>query len=107
MTSTNIYVGEKINVYSANKVKTINNDKKTVNTKVKEINKPVVVNKPNDNKKTTLSRKVVYYTVQKGDTLWSIANKYPGVSVDEIKKTNNLFDTKLKPGQKLKISISS
>ncbi len=51
--------------------------------------------------------KVVYYTVKKGDTLWDIAQQYRGVSVDDIKKWNNLGTSKLYIGQKLKIHKSS
>ena len=50
--------------------------------------------------------KIVYHTVQKGDSLWSIAAKYSGVSVDEIRKLNNLtVKTTIHPGQKLKIGL--
>lgn len=42
------------------------------------------------------------YTVQKGDSLWSIAKKY-NVTVDHIKKLNNLKSNDLKVGQKLKL----
>jgi membrane-bound lytic murein transglycosylase D len=46
----------------------------------------------------------VYYTVKKGDTLWDIAQQYKGVSVDDIKKLNNLgSSSRLQVGQKLKI----
>lgn len=45
------------------------------------------------------------YTVQPGDTLWDIAVKYKGVSVDEIIRLNNLRDgNSIKPGMKLKIT---
>jgi len=44
------------------------------------------------------------YTVKSGDSLWSIANKFPGVSVQNIKKWNDIRGTKLKPGMKLKVS---
>ena len=43
------------------------------------------------------------YTVKSGDSLWSISQKFPGVSVDNIKKWNDISGTKLKPGMKLKI----
>src|SRR5699024_11040212 len=42
------------------------------------------------------------YTVQKGDTLYGIANKL-GTTVDELKKLNNLTSNNLSIGQILKI----
>jgi len=49
----------------------------------------------------------VFYTVKKGDTLWDIANLYKGVSVNDIKKWNNMGkSSKLRIGQKLKIATN-
>jgi len=51
--------------------------------------------------------KYVYYTIQTGDTLWKIAQKYSGVSVTDIKKLNNITDDKgLKVGQKIKVAVA-
>ena len=44
------------------------------------------------------------YTVKSGDSLWSIAQKFPGVSVQNIKTWNDISGTALKPGMKLKVS---
>jgi membrane-bound lytic murein transglycosylase D len=50
----------------------------------------------------------IYYTVQQGDTLWTIAQKHNGVSVEELKKLNNIINEKsLKPGQKIKVAVAS
>jgi membrane-bound lytic murein transglycosylase D len=47
-----------------------------------------------------------YYTVKKGDTMWSIASHFKCDSVNTIKEVNNLKnDHDLKPGQKLKILV--
>jgi len=46
------------------------------------------------------------YTVQKGDTLWGIAQKHEGLSVWKIKALNNLETDNLKPGTKILIPIS-
>lgn len=43
------------------------------------------------------------YKVKSGDSLWSIANKIPGVSVDNLKNWNDISGNSLKPGMRLKI----
>ncbi len=43
------------------------------------------------------------HTVQSGDSLWTISRKYPGISVDNLKKWNGLNSSNLKPGTKLKL----
>jgi membrane-bound lytic murein transglycosylase D len=54
----------------------------------------------------TSGKKIVYYTVKKGDTLWDIAQQYRGVSVKDIQQLNNLTNaSRLKVGQKLKIAV--
>jgi len=54
--------------------------------------------------KTITETNYEVYTVISGDTLYSIANKY-GVSVDDIKKTNNLSSNLLSVGQRLQIPL--
>ncbi|HAT75433.1 MAG TPA: lytic transglycosylase [Flavobacterium sp.] len=44
------------------------------------------------------------YLVKKGDSLYSISKKYPGVSISDIEKWNNIKGKELKPGMKLKIN---
>lgn len=41
------------------------------------------------------------YIIQKGDTLWDIAQKHKGISIWKIKSLNNLENDNLKPGTKL------
>ena len=51
-----------------------------------------------------LTGNVITYTVKSGDSLWSISQKFSGVSVQNIKDWNDISSNKLKPGMKLKIS---
>lgn len=65
----------------------------------------IAQNKP---AKTSNSNKYKYYTVQRGDTLWNIAQKHEGCSVEDIKRLNNIRNEKsLKPGQKIKVAVVS
>ncbi|OYU79848.1 MAG: lytic transglycosylase [Flavobacterium sp. BFFFF1] len=45
-----------------------------------------------------------HYLVKKGDSLFTIAQKYPGVTVSDIKKWNGISGNNLRPGMKLKIN---
>jgi len=50
----------------------------------------------------------IYYTVRSGDTLWSIAQQFPGVTNKDIIRLNNMTNgNKIKPGQKLKIQTKT
>ena len=67
-------------------------------TEVKEVNVPAQ-SKPASEKSGP-----VVYTVKQGDTLYSIARAYPGVSADDIMKYNGITSS-IKPGMKLKIPV--
>ena len=41
------------------------------------------------------------YTVQPGDSLWLISRKMEGVTIEQLKKLNNLNNNQIKPGQRL------
>ena len=60
--------------------------------------------KKKDNLASGSKKKDVNYYVKKGDSLYSIAKKYPGVSISDIKKWNDISAEDLKPGMKLKIN---
>jgi len=49
----------------------------------------------------------IYHVVQPGDTLWNIAKRYDGVTVEMIKDINNLRNADIKPGTKLKVIVAS
>jgi membrane-bound lytic murein transglycosylase D len=50
----------------------------------------------------------VYYTVRPGDNPWDIANKFNGISADDILRLNDISDaSNLKVGQKIKIRKKS
>ena len=61
----------------------------------------IVSNKQSEDIPTTIN-----YTVVKGDSLWSIARKY-NITVDELKKVNNLSSNLLSIGQILKIPVEN
>ena len=55
-------------------------------------------------KNKTVNENPADYLVRKGDSLFSISKKFPGVSIADLKKWNNIKEEGLKPGMKLKIN---
>jgi len=81
-----ILVGQKLKVASAGNASSSN-----------------VKSQPNAKPKTTAAASGQSYTIQAGDNLWEIADKFD-VTVSQLKAANNLKNSsRLKPGQKIKI----
>lgn len=55
------------------------------------------------NDKAEIATKERKYIVKHGDSLWTIARKFPGVSVSDLKRSNNLKNESIQPGMRLKI----
>lgn len=120
MVKTRIPVKNKESVASANVVKKDTGSSNTaitvVNEKADTAKKEQIVEDKNDTAQqevTTISTsragkapKYVYHMVQPGDTLWNIAKRYDGVTVEMIKDINNLRNTNIKPGTRLKVIVN-
>jgi LysM repeat protein len=81
---------------------TCSNNKVAVAKAIKQ-EKPFV--KPVVSKSQLNKPKFIYHTVQPGDTLWNIAQRYQA-NVDQIKKANKISNSKnLRSGTRIKIPV--
>ncbi|MBU2938037.1 LysM peptidoglycan-binding domain-containing protein [Lacinutrix sp. C3R15] len=85
--SNNLKIGQRLTIYPRNTAAT------TKST-------------PNKQAGSTVSANAKTYLVKSGDSLWSISQKFPGVSVQNIRDWNDISGNKLKPGMKLVVSKS-
>ncbi|MFL1894438.1 LysM peptidoglycan-binding domain-containing protein [Aquimarina sp. 2-A2] len=85
MRSNNLRIGQRLTIYPR---------------------KPVVTRTATSKKSTVVSTSTKQYTVQAGDTLWSISQKFKGVTIENLKNWNDISGTGIKPGMKLKLSKS-
>ncbi|MGE5943819.1 MAG: LysM peptidoglycan-binding domain-containing protein [Flavobacteriales bacterium] len=88
--SNEIKIGQRLTIYPSNYEAPTTTKMPSTSTKASIIN--------------NISGDIITYTVKSGDSLWSISQKFPGVSVQNIKDWNDISGSKLKPGMKLKIS---
>ncbi|QLG45263.1 LysM peptidoglycan-binding domain-containing protein [Costertonia aggregata] len=86
MRSNNLRVGQRLTIFPKKPVGSPNTKKPTTK---------VAVKLPSDKSKI--------HTVQSGDSLWTISRKYPGISIDNLRKWNGISGNNLKPGTKLKL----
>lgn len=95
-----IRVGQKLVVYVS--------DKNASRYKESTTYAGTITTKTTTPKVETVDGEFVYYTVKRGENLWGIAKKYPGVTNKDIMKWNGISEADvrdIKPGQKLKIKI--
>ncbi|WP_027065492.1 LysM peptidoglycan-binding domain-containing protein [Maribacter sp. Hel_I_7] len=53
--------------------------------------------------RTAVANNSKTHEVRSGDSLWTISRKYPGVSIENLRKWNGISGNNLKPGTKLKL----
>ncbi len=80
--SNNLKVGQRLTIYTKNAPSTSNNSAVA-----------------STSKSNASASKV--HTVQQGDSLWTISRKYPGISVENLRKWNGISGNNIKLGTKL------
>ncbi len=99
-----IRVGQKLAVYVPEGQKSKYDKINSMNFAEKQASVGKSVTAVQPKKAEPVDPNYVYHTVQRGDTIWEIAQKYAGINSDDIMKLNNLTnDRGLFVGQKLKI----
>ncbi len=107
--------GQRLTVYVTERKKS---DKLVINKQVEKNATPVSAKAKSEDTSLTSTAQVVtvaksapeslkfaFHTVQPGDTLWKIAKRYEGMTVEQIKQINSLQSNDLKVGTKLKVII--
>jgi len=106
-----IRVGQRLTIYSKDNAPMAKVETKVVKTESSQIqtsSKAVPEQLQTNNNASTLNSEYTLYTVRNGDSLYTIAKQFAGVSDLEIKLLNNIKNSKsLMVGQKLKIPVKA
>ncbi|MBO0591290.1 LysM peptidoglycan-binding domain-containing protein [Cellulophaga sp. E16_2] len=84
--SNNLKIGQRLTIHSKKPVSVASKTTKS---------------SPKTSTKSAIASATKVYTVKSGDSLWTISNKHPGVSVENLKKWNGISGNNLKLGTKL------
>ncbi len=85
-----IIIGQKLKIMSSSKQEVVEN-------------RPTSSSQKTSKTSSGTAQKFSYYTIQQGDNLWDIADKFD-VTISQIKALNDIKNlNRLKPGQKIKI----
>lgn len=101
----NIAKGQKLAIYVLTRKKSDKVALKTTTEKQPATSVVVTKQKSDLNNSEITDSKFVWHTVQSGDSLWKIAQRYEG-TVEKIKELNNLQSNNLKVGTKLKVVVN-
>jgi len=94
--SNNIRVGQRLIIYRGGKAPaSVSSGSSSEKKSTKPAEKPVVA----------ASGEYIIYTVRNGDSFYTIAKNYPGVSAQNIMDYNGIDSSKIRPGMKIKIPV--
>ena len=95
--SNNIRVGQRLIIYRGGKAPaSVSSGSSSAKKATKPADKPVMAS----------TGEYIIYTVKSGDSFYSIAKDYPGVSAQNIMDYNGIDSSKIRPGMKIKIPVS-
>ena len=97
--SNNIRVGQRLIIYRGGKAPA------TSSSSSASTSKPAATTAKPAAPVTSANGEYVTYTVQSGDSFYSISKNYPGISAQNIMDFNGLESSKLRPGMKIKIPL--
>lgn len=97
LTSNNIRVGQRLVIYRGGSApaSASSSSSKSSTASTSASSAPAVTASANG--------EYLVYTIQSGDSFYSIAKNYPGISANDIMNFNGLSSSKIKPGMKIKI----
>ena len=97
LTSNNIRVGQRLVIYRGGSApaSASSSSSKSSTASKSASSAPAVT--------ATANGEYLVYTIQSGDSIYSIAKNYPGISANDIMNFNGLSSSKIKPGMKIKI----
>ena len=99
--SNNIRVGQRLVIYRGGKAPASSSSSSKSSSKSTSQQTKQSTSKP----KVSASGEYVTYTVKSGDSFYSIAKDYPGISAKNIMEYNGLDSSKIRPGMKIKIPL--
>ena len=91
--NNNIRVGQRLVIYRGGKAPASTTAKTTSSSSTK----PVV----------SASGEYVIYTVKNGDSFYTIAKNFPGVSAQNIMDFNGIDSSKIRPGMQIKVPVKN
>ncbi|MDR1370271.1 MAG: LysM peptidoglycan-binding domain-containing protein, partial [Dysgonamonadaceae bacterium] len=105
MKSSRVSSGRVLTIYVDNGGYALNNSTaaKTATTTKQSGNKKVAAADSNTKTKSSGNGSYITYKVQSGDSFYTIAKNYPGVSAKDIMEFNNVSSSSLRIGQTIKI----
>ena len=102
--SNNIRVGQRLIIYRGGKAPAASSQKPAAGTQSTSEAKPAAKSSaPKAPIQTSSDGEYTIYTVKSGDSFYSIAKNYPGVSAQNIMDFNGIDSSKIRPGMKIKI----